>query len=219
MILARTRLWGSALAVCLLAGAAQAGPVGVTGPTWSYSWTPSTLRVAADGNSTTSYIQVISESAGLAQGSASVGAVNLPTSSTAQLSNPATFTNAPLSLNLTLTDTKTNAQGNLKFSGTFNGWLASSQAFLTWTPTTSMTQSVTISGNKYTVTLSVAPPVRPGALVPGAITAVAQVSVSTGGGSNPEPSTLLLSGLGVTGVGVGCWLRRRRVRQAALTLA
>jgi hypothetical protein len=197
---ARVLPYGSALAVCLFAGVAQAGPVN-SEQVWSYNWTPSALHITADGNSANNYIQVISESTGLAQGSASIGVASLPTFSTAKSSSPATFTNVPFSLNLTVTDTKTNNQNNLKFSGVFNGWLTASQAYLTWTPTSSMNQSATLSGHNYSVALYVTSPTTPGSLVSASITAV----VTT----HPEPSTLVLSGLGVGGLCWRAWRRRR----------
>jgi hypothetical protein len=39
------------------------------------------------------------------------------------------------------------------------------------------------------------------------------VQVSVSNSSSPEPSALVLSGLGVVGLGAGCWLKRRQYRQ------
>src|SRR5947199_48656 len=84
-----------------------------------------------------------------------------------------------------------------------------------WTPSppgNPQTQSITLGDaqhgfNTYNVTLSVAPPGAPGSVVLGSITGVVQVTPA----ATPEPSALLLAGVGLTCAGVaGRWTRRPR---------
>jgi hypothetical protein len=199
-------LVGAVLALGLLAGSARCSDV-----QWNYQWTPNTqFKIGATVGSSSDYILATPENSGTIFGNATIGAVQLQTFSAAPLSNPAKFINAPYSLSLTIFDQASGKSGTLSFGGVFNGTLSSQQANLGHSFTSLATQSITLGGNLYTVTLDVAPPGGPKSTVPGSITAAATVNVSAA----PEPGTLALAGLGLSGLGVGGWLKRRRTRKA-----
>jgi hypothetical protein len=197
-------LCGAVAALCLFAGTSRADQV-----EWSYLWTPSTDKVFAD-SSTTSYIELMPETPGDTLGNANVPAVALKTHSDALITNPATFTKAAYGLGLTITDKASGESGVLVFTGEFNGNLSTTRAYLPHTTTSPVTQQAILGGNLYNVTLSVAPPGAPNAIILGGITAVAEVNVTEA----PEPSTLALTGLGLSVVGLRGWVRRRRARRA-----
>jgi hypothetical protein len=202
-------LVGAVLALGALAGSARCSDI-----QWNYQWTPNTqFKIGATVGSSSDYILATPENSGTIFGNATIGAVTLQTFSTAPLASPAQFINAPYSLSLTIFDQASGKNGTLSFGGVFNGTLSTQQANLTHKFTSLATQSVTIGGNLYTVSLAVAPPGGPNNNVAGSITAAATVSVSQA----PEPGTLALAGLGLSGMSLGGWLKRRRSRKAALT--
>src|SRR5262249_59978543 len=95
-----------------------------------------------------------------------------------------------------------------------------------WTGPT--TQTVTLGNDTYTVTMSgSSPPGPPGSANPGSISAHVDVAAGPNGGGGgggggggppvnpaPEPSTLALSGLGLSCLGIASWRKRRRNRVA-----
>src|SRR5262249_40002933 len=161
-----------ALVLCLLAGArARADFIN-----WDYSWNPSSSAILAD-NPTMGRI-TMSSATGEAIGNSFIVATNLRTVSSADPSNPATFTNAAYGLGLTILDDATGQTGTINYSGTFNGTLSSKSALISNTFTGPTTQSVQIGNHLYTVQIGpFGPPGPPTATNAGTISALATVSV------------------------------------------
>jgi len=211
------RLFAAALALCLFAGGyARADQIN-----WSYNWTPSATKINADTPSM-GWITLSNQASGSTTGDSYIVATNIQTVSTADPSNPATFTSAPYTLTLAITDEKAqlagnpNPTGSLTFGGILNGILSAKSAIIMndWDPKYPTTQSVVIGDHMYTVKIGpFAPPGPPTAQNSGSISALASVAVS----DVPEPSTLVLSGLCLGLCGAGWWWRRGR--NVALNLA
>jgi hypothetical protein len=200
------RLAALAIALCLF-GAGQAR---ADFTPWDYNWTPSASVLQSDVPGQAS-ILFSNEPGGSAQGTTSVVAANLKTSSSADPSAPGTFTNAPYSLSLAILDKASGKAGNLTFSGTLNGAVSSGSSILTNTYTSPETQSVQVGNHVYSVKIGpFAPPGPPSANISGSIAAMATVTVADA----PEPSTLALAGMGLSMFG-GWWWKRRRSRALA----
>jgi hypothetical protein len=205
------RLAALAVALCLV-GAGQAR---ADFTPWDYNWTPSASAVQSDTPGQAS-ILFSNEPGGSGLGTTSIVAANLKTSSSADPSTPGTFTNAPYSLSLAILDKASGKAGNLTFSGTLNGTVSSGSALISNTYTSPETQSVQVGNHMYTVKIGpFAPPGPPSATISGSIGSLATVTVADA----PEPSTLMLSGLGLGVLGAGWWYKRHRARRLALDLA
>ena len=206
-----TRRFALTLALCLFAGTtARADFIN-----WDYSWTPSSSAILAD-NPGMGRITLSNDGSGSAAGNSYIVATNLKTISSADPSNPATFTNKAYGLTLTITDDASAKTGSVSFSGVFNGTLSSQSALIMNSFTGPQTQSIVLGHNLYTVQIGpFAPPGPPTATISGSISALASVSVS----QVPEPSTLVLSGMCLALCGAGWWWKRARACNLALNLA
>jgi hypothetical protein len=118
-------------------------------------------------------------------------------------------TNGAYTLFVNLTDTASMASGTVMFTGKLGGsFTATSAASITNTLNDPSTQSIRLGDHLYTVTIGgYVPPSPPGALTSGVIGG--HISVS----DVPEPTSLVLGGLGVLGTFLG--LRRRNRRASA----
>jgi hypothetical protein len=193
-----------ALALLLLAGtAARAEPI-----TWSYSWSSSPGVVSSDDGSL-GKVTVQSLSGGPLTGSWNgIDAAHL--TAMAPASGTATFTHQSYTLDLHLTDLTSHTSGDVTFTGALSGTLGKPSA-LTNT-FAKPTQSITLGGTQYVVTVGLFIPPVPG--TPGRIGS--NVIVSRAGeppppvSDAPEPGTMLLAFFGGSALGLRCWWRRRR---------
>lgn len=129
--------------------------------------------------------------------------------------------NAGYQLNLTLSDGKGDT-APVTFTGNLNGSFTANASNLTNTITPGQTsQQVQMGGNTYTVTyLGFSNPGPPGAKdsngnpIVGAISFHVEVTPTAGITKVPEPSALVLSFLGLPGLGLAAWRKRRAARAA-----
>ena len=191
----------AALALLLISGVARAEP------TWSYSFSSTGVVTSDDGSLGT--VSLLPASGGPITGSKDTGGGIL--AATLQATGPAAgttaiFTNRTYGLTMHLTDLASGKSGDASFTGVLNGSLSSTFNLTNSFPNS--TQSLNLGGNQYTVTPGLfVPPSGPG--VPGSVGA--NVSIVPGAVINdvPEPTALLLAGLGASAVALRCWRRKR----------
>jgi hypothetical protein len=212
----KRRLFSSACAVAL-AFVAWTAPARADLVAWSYSWAPTPGTVGATtGNGS---LTLSSESTQSVVGDSNVVATNLKSASTELAGSPATFVNAGYTLAMTLKDTLSGQSTALNFTGLFNGTLSSQSANVGNTFTGLTTQTALLGGNTYTVTIGpYSGPGIPSSGNLGAISATVTVKAgdSTGVPSSvPEPSAMILAGLGCSGLLLARYRRRRKAAQPA----
>jgi hypothetical protein len=201
-----THLFGASLGLLLLAGVqAQADPVG-----WDYSWAPSSLVVAADSGGTGG-VSMTLQATTHADGPSDVIATNLRTFSSAPRTTPDSIAHGDYSLTLTLTDSASKATGTVTFTGFFSGTFSTTSSNLANEFTGDTTKTISLGGHLYTITIGpYAPPGPPSASNAGTISAHVDVGDDHGGGGDsPEPSTMVLAGLGLSFLGAASWRKRR----------
>jgi hypothetical protein len=195
---------------------------------WSYNFTPDSLLVQSDLPGTGG-VTLTNEAPNGAFGTSDVLATNIRTFSSALGDVAGHFdrlTHASWGLTLTLTDDASGQSQTHHFTGELNGTLSGGgvlpnghtvkgSANITSTAFNPL-WNVTLGGNPFQVNLNAyTPPGPPTAFNAGSIGAhviVGETSSGGGGGGNgntPEPSTMILSCLGVAGLGIGRWLKRR----------
>jgi hypothetical protein len=214
------KCWSGRLLVALLVsggigGAAHADMI----TPWTYSVTRTPTSVAADtANNSTGVINLtlspLAPGAHL-NGDSDITVVSL-TAFSSNSTGLDTFTNAPYSLAIQLTDLNSSATGELTFNGTFSGTLSTSSADIHTTFLDPTTQSIVLDQHKYTVSLnSFVPPGIQSDPTAGSIGAHVSITDVTGGGSTggvqtvPEPATLLLASLALP-AGLAWWRARGR---------
>ena len=218
--------------VLLAVPAAPAGPV-----SWTYGWSTDAGTLAADpgGNGT---ITLLAGPGGTQSGPAVVDALGFTTLTAATDQQPDHFSGQSYNLTLGLTDNTAHASGTLNFLGSVNGTLsaANDNLFLGFDHLGGV---LNLGGDRFNVTLALPP--QPGLGIISAQVNVAQGAgggtpppgprpgpepgpqpgpqpgpgpgPQPGPQSSPEPSALILAALGLSGVVVGAW-RRRRTRAA-----
>jgi hypothetical protein len=210
-----SRRAGIALTLLLLAGAtARADLI-----QWGYNWSSSAAKITADGGGS-GYLTLTNQPSASAAGTSNTVITNLHDFSTATSASPDVFTHAAFSFTLQLEDLASKTTGTVTFSGFFSGTLTANSANILANFTSPTTQTVTIGGNTYTVTLGTySPPGPPGSTTnAGSLNAIVTPSAGTGGGhtsggSSPEPSTLVLASLAFPYLGLAGWRRRKRRQQ------
>jgi hypothetical protein len=229
---ASTTLAASTFALFLLAAAAQAAPL------FSYNWSPDTQKHFADGfgpGDTDHYVNFSNEppkdaSVNSTTHQTHLVATNLSVFSSADDDTPDSI-NSNYGLTLVLQDLATGHSHTFSFTGNLNGTFSAGTANIenaftggspaTWTDTNGDTFKITTDA--YT------PPGPPNASLLGSIGATvlySKGSTAPGGGGDggggggggptdsPEPSTLLLSFLGLSGLGAASWRKRQLARKA-----
>jgi hypothetical protein len=210
-----TPLIGFAIASLLLASSSARADL----VAWSYNWTPSVSAVLADNAAGGGKITLTNEPAGSAVGDSDIVATNLKSVSTASPNAPDTFTNKTYSLALTLTDIASHQSGTLTFQGAFNGSISSASANVTNSAIGATAGSLVLGGNSYSVSInSYVPPPPPTATNSGSIGATALVTVSQVS-RTPEPSTMVMAGLGLSFLGLLGWKKRREGRNQGVGAA
>jgi hypothetical protein len=206
--------------LCLAGSQARASQTQTPAIQWSYNFTPSQSFVSADspGTGTVTFTNGLTQSA---SGNSDVVVTNLRTSSTALISSPETLTsNGAYSVSMMLKDATSGQTATLTFTGKLGGNFSSVNSNVTNTFTGQSTETVTLGGNTYTVGLTgYTPPGPPTANNAGSISAHVTVSSNLGNGtgaSAPEPSTMVLSCLGLTLAGAASWRKRRRTLASVL---
>ena len=208
-------IFASAVGLLCLAGQqASAGPNPPPQVAWSYNFTPSQSFVSAD-NPGTGTVTFTNEPTKGATNSSDVVVTNLRVSSTAPATSPDMLnTNGAWKIGLVLSDSASGTSSQtLWFTGKLGGNFSSANSNVTngFTGTQSYTW-IASNGNQYVVTLTgYTPPGPPSASNAGSISAHVAVTpgVSTSG-HTPEPSTLVLSCLGLAFGGLTTWRKRRR---------
>jgi hypothetical protein len=189
---------------------------------WSYNWEPSTLVIKA-GGAGTGGLSFTDEPLKHADGTSDVVVTNIRAFSSAPRNNPDVFSNAGISFSLVIKDELSNQTATLNFGGVFNGTISATSSNVHFTPTAPLTQTVKIGSNTYTVNIGAyAPPGPPAASNAGSISSNVAINEIVhggggggGGGQAPEPSTLLLSCLGLSGMGLAGWRKWRQHLAAA----
>jgi hypothetical protein len=191
---------------------------------WSYNFTPSSIVVPAD-NHGTGGLSLTNEPANRADGTSDVVITNIRAFSSAPRSSPDRFAHAGFSFSLVLTDLLSKQSAKMTFGGFFSGAISETSANVQATYTAPLLQTVELGGHIYTINLgNFAPPGPPAASNAGSISAHIGVDEvpppsggTTGGGTQqaPEPSTVVLSAIGLSGLGLVGW-RKWRKRRAAM---
>jgi hypothetical protein len=208
-----SHVFGATLGLLLFSAiSAHAGFVG-----YDYSWYPSSLVVAADSGGTGG-VSMTLQALQHADGSSDVVATNLRTFSSADRGSPDVITKGEYSLTMNLTDSASSQSGSVTFKGYFSGAFSTTSSNVANTFTGETTMTLKLGGHVFTITIGpYAPPGPPSASNAGTISAHVAVDEDNGGGDGggdgghaPEPSTLVLSFLGASFLGVASWRKRAR---------
>lgn len=191
--------------VAILAFAAAAPAAGIE---WGYSVDRDRPAVEADVPGTGG-ITLTNELFRKAAGNSDTVLTSLSTFSSASFEKPDTFTNAAYNLSVTLMDIASGATGSVTFSGQFNGVLSRSFAQIGNEFTGKTEYDLKLGNTLFNIRLtSYVPPPVPGASNTGSIGAFVTVREANGNpppndppSDVPEPSTLLLAGLGLSCLG------------------
>jgi hypothetical protein len=214
----------AATLVLLAATCVQAGPL-PSQVQWSYNFTPGSYSVSADTNPSAG-VSFTNEPTKSAVGNSDVVATNLRIfGSTASPSTPDTLTTHGAYTISLLLGTSANGpalSGTLTFTGKLGGTFSSASANVSNMFGPNSTQQLTLGNYTFTVALiAYTPPGPANQLNAGSISAhvtVANASIHTTGGGTPEPSTMLLSGLGLTFLGGAAWRKRRQARRVGVAV-
>lgn len=210
----------TAALLCLGGTPAWATQVTVSDVGWTYNFTPSQSFVSADspGSGTVSFTN---EPTKTATNSSDVVVTNLRVSSTATADSPDTLSkNGAWKVGLTLSDSATGQSTTMSFTGQLSGTFSAANSNITnaFTGQTSYTWTAS-NGDQFKVSLvGFTPPGPPSASNAGSIAAFVQVTggAHIGNTGTPEPSTLVLSCLGLGVAGLASWRKRRRSLAALL---
>jgi hypothetical protein len=198
----------------LAGGQAAASPTQTPEVKWTYNFTPTQSFVQADSPGTGT-VTFTNEPTKGASNSSDVVITNLRVSSTAPSGSPDTLnSNGAWKVGLTLTDSGSGNSTTMLFTGKLGGTFSANNSNVTnkFTGATSLTWTDPKSGDTFAVSLaSYTPPGPPTASNAGSISAHVTVTPGSGhtSGGAPEPSTLVLSCLGLGFAGFSTWRKRR----------
>jgi hypothetical protein len=201
--------------------------------TWSFNWSGSPTTVSGDPGATGG-IFLLDPQPGHGQGNMHLAGTQLEVFSSAPAGTLDHFTNRAYTESLTLTDDASHQSGTLAFTGLFNGTLTPTQANITNTFTGKTTQTLLLGGHLYTVHLDQYIPPTPATAGSFGADITVTTNSGTGGGGNgggsgsggggsggdhhaPEPSSMILAGIGLASCGVAHWKRTRRKEELSLS--
>jgi len=209
-----------ALAMLLTTGAgARATSILPDDVTWTYTFTTTPGAVFADGNPGAGVNFTVSQPGQSANGSSDIVAANLTEFSTATVANPdklATNGNYAVSLQIQTSVAGPIQTATFDFTGKLSGTFSANNSNVSNAFGPNSTQTVQLGGYNFTVSLTSytppGPPNAPDSTSSGAIGAHVTVSAITPTQTTPEPSTILLSGLGLSLLGGATWRKRRKAQ-------
>jgi len=182
---------------------------------WRYNWTPSTLKVVSD-TSPTSFVQLTNEPIGKpsvqVSGDSDIQMTNVRVVSDATRANPDKFdSGVPVSFLLRITDVASGTFTDLPFMVKFKGDVSADSSHLRVEFQGQTTfPNITLGKSIYSVDgLSYTPPGPPGSDNSGSIAAsvsVRPLDIQ----KSPEPSTMVLSTVGLSFLGLASWRKRRQ---------
>jgi hypothetical protein len=208
----------AAVAVVLFAGAgANAGMIPPDKIQWTYNFAPgmNPAAVFADNHGGVGSVTFTNENPSTAKGNSDIVATNLKVSSTATAVDPDVLShNGTYTIKLHLGVPANGLSGDLTFTGKLSGTFSADNANVTNVFGPNSTQTLTLGNYTFTVQLTAyTPPGPPSQHNLGSISAHVTVEASDigpGGGPSPEPSSMLLAGLGLSFLGGAAWRKRRK---------
>jgi hypothetical protein len=189
---------------------AAASPSRATYIPWKYSWDnqPSAIHVDTPG---TGIITLSDEPLRDAANTTNIVATNLQVFSTADPDHKEKVTNKGYTLTLFLLDDQSGKFGKMMFTGLLNGQISRLTSDLDNVFTGQKVQQLILGTHVFTVEMrTYTAPSPPNVKNEGAIGARAEVRVESIS-KTPEPSSLVLVGVGST-LGFAAWWRRRLLR-------
>jgi hypothetical protein len=209
----------ASVAAVLLGGSAQAAPV-----PWKYNWTPSVGFVDTDSLGSLDSGITLSNEPGVTVNTdrTNITATNIDVYSNAPDGFPDEFQATPdVTFTLKITDLNSGFSWDFLFTGHFNttdaadpSTVSEGSANVDFTPTGTQEYVKQIGDNEYTIKfISYTPPPPEDADNSGAISYRVTV-VNLGIQKAPEPSSMLLAGLGASFMGLGAWRKRRQAAKA-----
>jgi hypothetical protein len=208
----------SAVALLLAFGAgAQASNLPPSSVAWSYNWSPGSPAVTADGNPSAG-VTFTNEPTKVAVGNSDIVASNIRVFSSATAAAPDVLASSgaySLNLQLSVNDNGQAFTKTLSFAGKLAGTLSAEAAQISNVFDGAMKkQTVKLGSYKFEVELiGYVGPGPQDQSNAGSISAHVTVSKITPA-QVPEPSTMLLSGLGLTFLGGAAWRKRRAAKTA-----
>jgi hypothetical protein len=206
-------------AIALLLGTGLTAHAGLVN--WSYDWsrTPAVVLAGTGG------VTLTNEPGASAAGSSDIVATNLKVFSSADAATPDHLSPTPYTLTMVLTDSASHASTTLNFAGMLSGTFSLGSAHIANSFVGPTSATVVLGGNTYSVSMgSYSPPGPPSGSNSGSISAHVDVVAGTNGGGGhvsgtPEPSTMVLGGLGLGFMGLVSWRKRRRAKNLAVAMA
>lgn len=189
------------LTICLVATALTLAPraAGAESMAWTTVW-DSNVSQFTSGSSTV-YLTHKPSMSGTGTPIAPLDAFNLWMTSSASVKYPDQMHYRPYKLTVDILDDASKQHGTLTFTGYLSGSVNKEKANLTNTFTGKTTQEIHLGNHIYQVSMV--------GYKPTTIRDIGHLNAGLKMYHNPEPSTLLMAGMGVAGAGAW-WLKRRK---------